>query len=96
MLFKSGNRRLLDALSVSIANGVSSLSRASLITVSWMCIFLNSVGDENLKLMTCSTFVPQLVASLNYDKDVERKVLASYSLLNLTKTSGMSSIPIFN
>ncbi|EXB51898.1 hypothetical protein L484_006243 [Morus notabilis] len=87
VLFKSGNKRLLDALSVSISNGISSLSRASLITVSWMCTFLHLVGDENLQLMACSILVPQFVASLSYDKDVEGKVLASYSLLNLTKHS---------
>lgn len=90
ILFKSGNKRLLDALSVSISNGISSLSRASLITVSWMSTFLHLVGDENLQLMACSILVPQLVASLSYDKDVEGKVLASYSLLNLTKHSGIS------
>ncbi|PON62038.1 Coatomer beta subunit [Trema orientale] len=87
VLFKSGNKRLLAALSESISNGIPSLARASLITISWMCIFLHSIGDENLKTMAWSILVPQLVASLDYDKDVEGRVLASYSLLNLTKSS---------
>lgn len=76
------------ALSDSIANGIPSLARASLVTVSWMSSFLSTVGDENLRNMACSILVPQLLESLNYDKDVEERVLASYSLLSLAKSSG--------
>lgn len=76
------------ALSDSIANGIPSLARASLVTVSWMSSFLNTVGDDNLRSMACSILVPQLLESLNYDKDVEERVLASYSLLCLAKSSG--------
>lgn len=44
-----------------------------------------------MKSMACSILVPQLLKSLNFDKDVEERVLASYSLVNLVKSSGMFS-----
>ena len=89
MLFNSGNKRLLVALSDCIANGIPRLARASMITVTWMTSLLHSVGDENLRSMACSILTPQLLESLNYEKDLEERVLASYSLLSLMKSSGM-------
>ena len=91
MLFNSGNKRLLVALSDCIANGIPRLARASIITVTWMTSLLHSVGDENLRSMACSILTPQLLESLNYEKDLEERVLASYSLLSLMKSSGMKS-----
>ncbi|CAL9016183.1 unnamed protein product [Prunus brigantina] len=96
VLFKSGNRKLLVALSDSIANGIPSLARASLVTVSWMSSFLNTVGDDNLRSMACSILVPHLLESLNYDKDVEERVLASYSLLCLAKSSAHEYVPMLS
>ncbi|XP_041023424.1 putative E3 ubiquitin-protein ligase LIN isoform X2 [Juglans microcarpa x Juglans regia] len=87
VLFKSGNKRLLAALSNSIANGIPSLARASIITLTWMTSFLHSIEDEDLHSMTCSIIMPQLLESLDFDKDPEERVLASYALLNLMKSS---------
>ncbi|KAM6575187.1 hypothetical protein CsatA_023514 [Cannabis sativa] len=87
VLFKSGHKRLLAALSDCIMNGIPCLARASLITVSWMCHLLHLIKNENMQTMAWSVLVPQLVASLDFDKDVEERVLASFSLLNLTKSS---------
>ncbi|KAK9937101.1 hypothetical protein M0R45_013917 [Rubus argutus] len=95
-LFRSGNKKLLAALSDSIANAIPSLARVSLVTLSWMCSFLSTVGDEHVKSMACSILVPQLLKSLNFDKDVEERVLASYSLLNLVKSSGDEYIPMLS
>ncbi|KAJ1414432.1 Armadillo-type fold [Sesbania bispinosa] len=89
-LFKSGNRKLLSALADSIANGIPSLARASLITISWMSSYLNLVEDRKLPPMAFSILTPQLLQSLNYDNDVEERVLASYSLLCLTKMQDVS------
>ncbi|KAJ1420941.1 Armadillo-type fold [Sesbania bispinosa] len=91
-LFKSGNRKLLSALADSIANGIPSLARASLITISWMSSYLNLVEDRKLPPMAFSILTPQLLQSLNYDNDVEERVLASYSLLCLTKNAGCVSV----
>ncbi|KAF5472883.1 hypothetical protein F2P56_009551 [Juglans regia] len=87
VLVRSGNKRLLAALSESIANGIPSLARASIITVTWMTSFLHSVGEEDLQSMACSILMPQLLESLYCRKDTEERVLASYSLLNLFKNS---------
>ncbi|XP_041028958.1 putative E3 ubiquitin-protein ligase LIN-1 isoform X2 [Juglans microcarpa x Juglans regia] len=87
VLIRSGNKRLLAALSESIANGIPSLARASIITVTWVTSFLHSVGDEDLQSMACSILMPQLLESLDCRKDPEERVLASYSLLNLFKNS---------
>ncbi|XP_062012378.1 putative E3 ubiquitin-protein ligase LIN-1 [Rosa rugosa] len=95
-LFRSGSKKLLGALSDSIANGIPSLARVSLVTLSWMSSFLSTVGDEHLKSMACSILVPQLLESLKFHKDVEERVLASYSLLNLVKSSGDEYIPMLS
>ncbi|XP_020240577.1 putative E3 ubiquitin-protein ligase LIN isoform X2 [Cajanus cajan] len=94
VLFKSGNKNLILALADSIANGIPYLARASLITISWMSSYLNLVDDKKLPPMVFSILRPHLLQSLNYDKDVEERVLASYSLLYLVKYSGcVSDLP---
>ncbi|XP_061366926.1 putative E3 ubiquitin-protein ligase LIN-1 isoform X2 [Gastrolobium bilobum] len=92
VLFISGNKNLLSALANSIANGIPSLARASLITISWMSSYLNFIEDKKLSPMALSILMPQLLQSLNYDKDVEERVLASYSLICLIKNSGYVSV----
>ncbi|KAJ1386761.1 Armadillo-type fold [Sesbania bispinosa] len=92
VLFKSGNKSLLSALADSAANGIPSLARASLVTISWMSSYLHLVDDIKLQTMVFSIFTPQLLKSLYYDKDVEARVLASYSLLCLVKNSGFLSV----
>jgi hypothetical protein len=84
----------LAALSDSIANGIPSLARASIITVTWMASFLHLVKDENLQIMACSILMPQLLESLDYNKDIVERVLASYSMLSLLKSSGVKSVTL--
>ncbi|KAA8537128.1 hypothetical protein F0562_029646 [Nyssa sinensis] len=95
VMLTSGNKRLLAALSASIANGIPCLARASLVTISWITSFLHSIGDHNLQSAACSILVPQLIESLNYDKALEERVLASFSLLNLLKSSGIYECLLF-
>ncbi|KAF8412731.1 hypothetical protein HHK36_000700 [Tetracentron sinense] len=87
VLLTSGNKRFLTALSDSIANGIPCLARASLVTVAWMSNSLPSIEDSNLRSMACSILVPQLLETLNYDRALEERVLASLALLNLVKSS---------
>ncbi|XP_068468413.1 putative E3 ubiquitin-protein ligase LIN isoform X1 [Phaseolus vulgaris] len=87
VMFESGNHNLLKALSDSSTNGVPSLARASLVTISWMSSYLHLVDDRKFPPMPFSILTPLLLKSLNYDKDVEARVLASYSLLCLAKNS---------
>lgn len=96
VLFKSGNKELLMALSDSMVNGIPSLARSSLVTVSWMSRFLDAVGGEDLRSMTWSLLVPQLLEYLNYDRDVEERVLASYTLLKLAKSSAHEYVPMLS
>ncbi|KAG2409288.1 uncharacterized protein HKW66_Vig0041100 [Vigna angularis] len=91
VLFQSGNQNLLKALSDSSINGVPSLARASLVTISWMSSYLHLVDDRKFPPMAFSILTPLLLKSLNYDKDVGARVLASYSLLCLVKISGCVS-----
>ena len=88
-MLKSGNKRLLSALADSMGYGIPNLARASLITISWMSSYLHLVENAKLPPMAFSILRPQLLDSLNYDRDVEERVLASYSLLFLVKSSGM-------
>ncbi|KAL1358797.1 hypothetical protein HN51_004036 [Arachis hypogaea] len=88
VLLKCGNKKLISALGECMANGTPSVARASLITISWMSSYLHLVEDKRLPPMAFSILTPHLIQSLNHDKDVEERVLASYSLLCLIKNSG--------
>jgi len=94
VLFNNGYKNLLSALADTIANGIPCLARASLITISWMSSYLNLIEDTMLPPMVFSILRPQLLQSLDYDKDVEERVLASYSLLYLVKYSGIKTLAI--
>ncbi|CAI9775468.1 unnamed protein product [Fraxinus pennsylvanica] len=85
VLITAGNRRLLEAFSDSIDNSIPFLARASLVTVCWMSIGLHSLGNINLKFKACSILMTQLVESLNYDRPLEERILASFSLLSFKK-----------
>ncbi|XP_023520024.1 putative E3 ubiquitin-protein ligase LIN-2 isoform X1 [Cucurbita pepo subsp. pepo] len=85
VFFNHGHKSLLSALSTSMTNGIPRLAKASLVTVSWMSRYLFVIRDEKLCSMAPSILVPSLIKYLNYDKDVEDRVLASYTLLNLIK-----------
>ncbi|XWS18717.1 hypothetical protein CRYUN_Cryun32bG0068800 [Craigia yunnanensis] len=91
-LLNSGNKRFLAALSNSMAKGIPSLARASLLTVAWMSSFLHSVRDKDFQSMACSILVPQLLESSNYNRALEERVLASFSLQRLITSSEYASI----
>ncbi|XP_019422880.1 PREDICTED: putative E3 ubiquitin-protein ligase LIN isoform X2 [Lupinus angustifolius] len=92
VLLKNGNKTLLRALANCVANGIPSLAKASLVTISWLSSYLHLVEDRKLPPLVLSIFMPQLVKSLNYDEDIKARVLASYSLLCLVKNSGSVSV----
>lgn len=95
VLFNHGHKSLLSALSTSMTSCIPSLAKASLITVSWMSRYLFVIKDEKLCLMAPSILVLPLIKYLNRDKDVEDQVLASYSLLNLSKYTGESCFTLY-
>lgn len=86
ILLGSGNKRLLVALSNCIADGIPSLARSCLVTVAWMSNSLSSLRNAiTLSSLACSIFAPRLLVSLNYDRALEERVLASLSLLNFAR-----------
>lgn len=88
-LWISGGEKLIAALGESIANGIPCLARASLVTVAWMSKFVHTVGDGDvLRSTALLTMVRQLIESLNRTSTIEERVLASFSLLALSKSSG--------
>ncbi|XP_024962959.1 putative E3 ubiquitin-protein ligase LIN-1 [Cynara cardunculus var. scolymus] len=88
-LWISGGEKLIAALGESIANGIPCLARSSLVTVAWMSKFVHTVGDGDvLWSTTLLTMVRQLIESLNRTSTIEERVLASFSLLALSKSSG--------
>ncbi|XP_028803205.1 putative E3 ubiquitin-protein ligase LIN [Neltuma alba] len=91
-MLKSGHKKLLLGLAESMAHGIPYLSRASLVTVSWMSNYLHLVEDTELPTVASSILMPQLLQSLNYDRDNEERVLASFSLLCLLKASGRCDV----
>ncbi|KAI3664879.1 hypothetical protein L6452_43490 [Arctium lappa] len=89
-LWISGGEKLIAALGESIANGIPCLARASLVTVAWMSKFVHTVGDGDvLRSTALLTMVRQLIESLNRTSTIEERVLASFSLLALSKSSGL-------
>lgn len=88
-LWMSGSEKLIGALGKCISNGIPCLARASLVTVSWMSKFVHTVGDGDiLRSIALSSLVGKLIQSLNHDSTIEERVLASFSLLALSKSSG--------
>eukprot|EP00268_Persea_americana_P058833 TRINITY_DN715_c0_g1_i4.p1 TRINITY_DN715_c0_g1~~TRINITY_DN715_c0_g1_i4.p1 ORF type:complete len:1013 (+),score=135.46 TRINITY_DN715_c0_g1_i4:149-3187(+) len=92
VLLTSGNKRFFAALSKSIANGIPCLARACLVTVAWMSSSLISMENADLQSLASSTLVPRLLQSLNYDRALEERVLATLSLLNFVRNSGIECL----
>lgn len=90
-LLTSGNKRLLSALSDSVANSIPSLARASLVTICWISSYLHTLGDRDLRVAACSILVPHLTQCLiDNSSNLEEKILASFSMHSLTNGTGMN------
>ncbi|KAL6888729.1 hypothetical protein ACP4OV_009755 [Aristida adscensionis] len=86
MLLNSGSKRFLMALSNCISDGIPSLVRSCLITVTWMSSSLSPLrGCNDFQPLACSILAPILLDSLSYDRVLEERVLASLSLLNVVR-----------
>ncbi|KAL6629905.1 hypothetical protein ACP70R_029670 [Stipagrostis hirtigluma subsp. patula] len=86
MLLSSGNKRFLIALANRISDGIPSLIRSCLITVTWMSSSLSPLrGCNDFQPLACSILAPALLDSLSYDRVLEERVLASLSLLNVVR-----------
>ncbi|XP_022732098.1 putative E3 ubiquitin-protein ligase LIN-1 isoform X2 [Durio zibethinus] len=86
-LVGSGKKSFLEAISKCLGSGNSDLVTACLTTVAWLTGALSSITDARLQLSTFFTLISQLKQSLENGALVQHKVLASISLLNLSKIS---------
>lgn len=89
VFLNSGGKRFLTALSHSIANGIPYLAQSSLFTVAWMSRILLSDGNANFQYVADSILSPGLPESTNYDRAFDERVLPSFSLQRLIKSSGI-------
>ncbi|KAH7654478.1 Armadillo-like helical-containing protein [Dioscorea alata] len=86
VLLSSGHKRLLVALSNCIGDWIPNLARSCLVTIAWIsCSISSSKGAHRLMSFACSILAPRLLESLNYDRALEERVLASLSLLHFAK-----------
>ncbi|KAK9133958.1 hypothetical protein Scep_013486 [Stephania cephalantha] len=86
-LLLSGSNRLLTALSESLVKGLPCLARVSLITIAWMSSSMKFIEDASLHSLARSILALPLLETLNYDRQVEERVLASLSLRNLVQNT---------
>ncbi|KHG00480.1 Putative E3 ubiquitin-protein ligase LIN-1 [Gossypium arboreum] len=86
-LLNSGNKRFLAALSNSMAKDIPSLARASLVTIAWMSCFMHLAGDKDFQAMASSILTPRLLESSNPNRVLEERVLATFSLQQIRKSS---------
>uniref|UniRef100_A0ACD5YNU0 Uncharacterized protein n=1 Tax=Avena sativa TaxID=4498 RepID=A0ACD5YNU0_AVESA len=86
VLLNTGSKRFLVALSNCISDGIPTLVRACLVTVTWMSSSLSPLhGCNTFQPLACSILAPKLLDRLSYDRVLEERVLASLSLLNLVR-----------
>ncbi|MQM12847.1 hypothetical protein Taro_045765 [Colocasia esculenta] len=86
ILLNRGNKRFLTSLSNCIADGIPSLARLCLVTVAWMSIALASLpSNSSVWPLASPVLMPKLLDCLNYDRAIEERVLASFSLFNFSK-----------
>jgi hypothetical protein len=90
VLLNTGNKQFLVALSNCISDGIPTLVRACLVTVTWMSSSLSPLhGCNTFQPLACSILAPKLLDRLSYDRVLEERVLASLSLLNLVRHPGI-------
>ncbi|XP_039043441.1 putative E3 ubiquitin-protein ligase LIN-1 isoform X1 [Hibiscus syriacus] len=85
LLVGSGNKSFLEAISNCLAMGNRDLVTACLATVAWLTSILPSPTDDTELQQTLCTLISQLKQSLESGAQVQHKIIASMSLLNLSK-----------
>ncbi|KAK8601937.1 hypothetical protein V6N12_051759 [Hibiscus sabdariffa] len=83
-LVGNGKKSFLEAISKCLGSGNQNLMTASLTTVAWSTGVLPSLTDAELQQTLC-TLISQLKQILKSGEQVKHKILASMSLLNLSK-----------
>lgn len=89
VLLKSSNKCLLVGLSNCIANGIPSLSMASLFFVAWISSFICSAAYHNFRSIAYPILAPQLQEFSASGRTSDERLLASFALDKLTNSSGI-------
>ncbi|CAL9206682.1 unnamed protein product [Musa hybrid cultivar] len=89
VLIGNGRKSFMETLSRCLVSGIQGLVRTCLVTAAWMshALVLLSASHQ-IPLAVFSDFIPQLKQRLEEDDQIEHRILASVSLLNLSKVSG--------
>ncbi|RRT46266.1 hypothetical protein B296_00050187 [Ensete ventricosum] len=89
VLIGNGKKSFMETLSRCLVSGIQGLVRTSLVTAAWMSHALALLSaSHQIPLAVFSDFIPQLKERLEEDDQIEHRILASMSLLNLSKVSG--------
>ncbi|OMO69099.1 hypothetical protein CCACVL1_19655 [Corchorus capsularis] len=88
-LVGSGKKGFLKAICKCLGSGNLDLVTACLTTIAWFTSALSSLTDAELQLSTFRVLISQLKQSLENGAPIEHKVLASVSLFNFSKISGL-------
>lgn len=89
VLIGNGRKSFMKTLSRCLVSGIQGLVRTCLVTAAWMshALVLLSASHQ-IPSAVFSDFIPQLKQRLEEDDQIEHRILASISLLNLSKVSG--------
>ena len=88
VLLSNGKRSLLDTLARCLTSKNSGIVRVYLIVVAWLSHALPSLSAAGFELSKFIDLVPLLKECMKNDSNMENRVFASISLLNLSKISG--------
>eukprot|EP01018_Ginkgo_biloba_P029292 Gb_13711 [translate_table: standard] len=81
----ANGKSLFEALARSLSSGIPELAKPCLVTATWLNCALASMPDTGMQLVACSILLPQLIKSLQPDRQVKERALASLSLHSYMK-----------
>lgn len=87
-LLANGKMSILETISKCLSSGILDLVRACLTTIAWLSCGISLLPDSELQLFGFPTLISGLKEILEDDEQIEHQVLASMSLLNLSKNPG--------
>ncbi|XP_061981236.1 putative E3 ubiquitin-protein ligase LIN-1 [Populus nigra] len=91
-LLANGKMSILETISKCLSSGILDLVRACLTTIAWLSCGISLLPDSELQLFGFPTLISGLKEILEDDEQIEHQVLASMSLLNLSKNPECGSL----
>ncbi|XP_034892446.1 putative E3 ubiquitin-protein ligase LIN [Populus alba] len=91
-LLANGKMSVLETISKCLSSGILDFVRACLTTIAWLSCGISLLPDSELQLFGFPTLISGLKEILEDDEQIEHQVLASMSLLNLSKNPECRSL----